>query len=108
MEANREDWKLALHTRPAEFISFLRGEDGIQEQNFKAKAYDRKITRYSVGEPSPYELAQSLSAPGYLSHASASMLHGLAPWNVRQLYLNIEQSPKPNPSGQLSEYSGPI
>lgn len=95
LDHHRNTWRLARHTTARSFVSFLQKEGTLQEQTFRSERYSRTITRYSHGQPSAYELAQSLNARGYLSHASASALHGLAPDSTAtDLYLNIEQSEK--------------
>lgn len=105
LDEQRQAWQLARHTTAADFISFLRKEGGLQERRFRSEPYNRTITRYSYGEPSIYELAQSLNSRGYLSHAGAVALHSLANSEVKALYLNVEQSPKPNVRGLLTQHA---
>ena len=59
--------------------------------------------RYVFGEPSPFELALSLQHGSYLSHGSAVFLHALTDQIPQTVYLNIEQSQKPAPSGGLTQ-----
>ncbi|MET0400096.1 MAG: hypothetical protein ABW277_25120 [Longimicrobiaceae bacterium] len=61
------------------------------------------ITRYVWGKASPYEIGLSLRAGAYLSHASAMRLHGLGPQTEIPVYANKEQSPKPAPTGVLTQ-----
>ena len=55
------------------------------------------------GDASTYELAQALLPRGYLSHSTAVALHRLTDLIPKTLYLNVEQSPKPAPSGSLTQ-----
>jgi predicted transcriptional regulator of viral defense system len=48
-------------------------------------------------------LALSINGRGYLSHATAVLLHGLTDLVPKMVYLNVEQSPKPSAHGQLTQ-----
>lgn len=63
----------------------------------------RPVTRYRIGEVSPVQIAASLRPKGYLSHATAVFLHGLTDEAPATHYVNVEQSPKPAPSGALTQ-----
>jgi hypothetical protein len=76
--ANRHTWKLAESTRASDFISFLERHGDLKKYQFRSEYYDRKITRYSWGKASLYELALSIKQRAYLCHATAVTLHGLA------------------------------
>jgi hypothetical protein len=102
---NRRIWHLANHANSDDFISFLIKHGNLQVCEFHSDAYGRKITRYSWGAASPLELAISINARGYLCHATAAMLHGLANLNTKTIYLNVEQSPKPSSDGPLTQDS---
>ncbi len=59
------------------------------------------ILRYHHGELSPFELGLTLRDNAYLSHGSAAFLHGLNDQLPSVVYVNREQSPKPEPTGPL-------
>ncbi|MBV8055771.1 MAG: hypothetical protein JO071_11080 [Deltaproteobacteria bacterium] len=99
----RAYWRLAERTTAREFIAFLEKQGNLKAHTFHAVNYGREITRYSWGNSSIYELGQSLQPRGYLSHATAVALHGLTDLIPKTLYLNVEQSPKPAPSGSLTQ-----
>jgi len=99
----RSFWRLAERTTARDFISFLEKQGKLRTHTFQAVHYGREIVRYTWGEASIYELAQSLQTRGYLSHATAVALHGLTDLIPKVLYLNVEQSPKPPPSGPLTQ-----
>jgi predicted transcriptional regulator of viral defense system len=103
LNEQRSYWRLAGRTTVREFISFLEKQGKLKEYTFHAANYGRTIVRYSWGDASIYELAQSLQARGYLSHATAVALHGLTNLIPKTLYLNVEQSPKRAPSGSLTQ-----
>ena len=103
LSEQRNYWRLAARTTTLGFIAFLEKQGKLKANTFDAENYGRQITRYSWGDASIYELAQSLQTRGYLSHATAVALHGLTDLIPKALYLNVEQSPKPAPSGSLSQ-----
>ncbi len=95
------------------FVHFLEQAGQLQEEQISqdglnpsddAHAY-RPYTRYVWGDASPLEVALSLRARSYLSHASAVFLHGLTMQLPKTVYVNQEQSPKPPPSGGLTQQS---
>lgn len=61
------------------------------------------ITRYVWGPVSMYAVAMSLRPGAYLSHASAVFIHGLTTQIPKTVYVNKEQSPKPAPTGPLTQ-----
>jgi predicted transcriptional regulator of viral defense system len=99
----RTYWRLAERTTARDFIVFLEKQGKLKANTFRAEKYEREITRYSWGDASTYELAQALLPRGYLSHSTAVALHGLTDLIPKTLYLNVEQSPKPAPSGSLTQ-----
>jgi len=66
---------------------------------------DRERTRYGWRSPSVFDVAQSLQKRAYLSHRSAAFLNGLTDEPGPEIYVNIEQSPKPQPEGRLLQES---
>jgi len=104
LRANRSKWKLAASIRLADFIALLEKHE-LKQQILSAEPYDRKIVRYSWGKVTPYELALSITERAYLSHATAAALHGLIKLPRNEIYLNLEQSPKPAGGGSLTQES---
>jgi predicted transcriptional regulator of viral defense system len=100
---HRENWRLTQRTTVADFITFLEKQGNLISHKFHVKNYDRDTKRYSWGEASVYELAQSIQSRGYLSHSTAVALHALTDLIPKTHYLNVEQSPKPSPSGSLTQ-----
>jgi hypothetical protein len=103
LDQNRRSWHLRDHTTSAEFISFLIENGNLRVCDLRSDRYGRKITRYSWGRTSALELAASINARGYLSHATAVELHGLVRLSARTIYLNVEQSAKPLNDGTLTQ-----
>jgi predicted transcriptional regulator of viral defense system len=95
------------------FLDFLSSHEAVRKVQLEAEPptprgwVDRvsykTFTRYIAGEASPYEVALSLRGGSYLSHASAVFLHGLTTQIPRTIYANKEQSPKPSPTGKLTQ-----
>lgn len=104
LSEHRTYWRLAGRTTAGDFITFLEKQGHLRANTFRAESYGREITRYSWGDVSTYELAQSLNARGYLSHSTAVALHGLTDLIPKTLYLNVEQSPKPASSSPLTQH----
>jgi predicted transcriptional regulator of viral defense system len=104
LSENREFWRLPQRTTVVDFIGFLEKQGKLKEAVFKSKNYDREIARYSWGEASIYEFAQSLMSKGYLSHGTAVALHGLNDLLPTSVYVNVEQSVKPVPKGGLTQH----
>lgn len=100
---HRKSWHLNESTTAEAFISFLKQHGNLQTCTIRAEAYGQEITRYCWGKASKYEIALSIKPRAYLCHATALSLHRLAKPNASLLYLNSEQSPKPPPSGPLTQ-----
>jgi hypothetical protein len=103
LDQHRRTWHLREHTTSAEFISFLIEHGNLRVCEFRSDQYGRKIIRYSWGDASALELAASINARGYLSHATAAELHGLVRFSTKMIYLNVEQSAKPSNDGILTQ-----
>jgi len=103
LREKRNAWELAESTRVSDFISFLEKHGELKKYQFRSEYYNRKITRYSWGKASLYELALSIKQRAYLCHATAVTLHGLAKLNRKMIYLNVEQSTKPSGNGSLTQ-----
>ena len=100
---NRRSWHLPQSTTLADFISFLTKEGELRTNKLRSKTYGKEIVRFSWGKASALELAMSISPRGYLSHATALTLHGLAISKPKAIYLNVEQSEKPSSDGSLTQ-----
>lgn len=105
LSENRAFWRLALRTNTTQFLDYLRHTGRLTEHRLKSAEYHKVVTRYAWGEASVYELATSLAKTAYLSHGTAVFLHGLTDLIPKTLYVNIEQSIKPAPSGRLTQES---
>jgi predicted transcriptional regulator of viral defense system len=105
LETNRKYWKLPKSMQLWNFASSLCEHTKLKPVQLQSVEYHRQVKRFAWGEPSPLELAQSMSSKGYLSHGSASALHGLTTHSTNTVYLNIEQSSKLKNSGSLVQQS---
>lgn len=97
------EWQLLSRVTPSNFIDYLQSELGMEQVVLLGETHSQKFTRYLWREPSVLEVAGSLRSTAYLSHASAVYVHGLSDQIPRTLYVNYEQSPKPRPSGGLTQ-----
>ncbi len=101
LAANRERWRLPASLSFTKFLDFLLKDTKLREVILTSEHYtDEK--RYVWDKPSIYSIALSLKKRGYLSHGSAVFLNGLTDLIFKTVYLNYEQSPKPQ-GGRLTQ-----
>lgn len=100
---NRHAWALPQRVSINRFLDFVTKTKLLQAYDLQSHKYARSTTRYAHGEASPLAMAVTLSPRAYLSHGTALGLHGLIPLDETRIYLNIEQSPKPDASGRLTQ-----
>ena len=102
LSSHRGEWKLPAGMTFTSFLEFLTTMNVIREVTIPSEHYsDEK--RYVVGEPSVYSVALSLKPKSYLTHGTAVVLHGLTDQIPKTLYVNYEQSPKPQGGGLTQE-----
>jgi hypothetical protein len=104
LERNRKLWRLAKNTTTAKFLSFLLEKTDLRLEYLEPSNHPNAlgITRYVWKEASAYEIALSMKHGAYLSHGTAMFLHGLTEQIPPRIYVNSEQSPKPQ-SGHLTQ-----
>jgi hypothetical protein len=101
----RFGWRLAQRTRASHFIRFLADAGKLTEIVFPfPKPYKREI-RYTWGQPSLYQVIQTLKPRCYFSHYTAVKLHGLTEQLPKTFYLNVEQKNASISSGGLTQKS---
>ncbi len=105
LQTNRKIWQLPKSMQLSNFVSSLCKHTQLNPVQLQSTEYNRSVHRLAWGEPSPLELAHSISSKGYLSHGSAAAFHRLTNHSPDPIYLNIEQSPKPKNSGSLTQKS---
>jgi hypothetical protein len=96
LSANRTFWRLAQSTTTDDFAEFLVDRTKLQLIKLSSVGYEGKdLVRYAWGDVSPYEVALSIRPRSYLSHGTALFLRGLTELLPMTIYVNQEQSPKP-------------
>jgi predicted transcriptional regulator of viral defense system len=101
LKEHRTEWSLPSEITTSRFINFLTAKLTLREITLASDHYsDEK--RFIWGEPSIYAIALSLRNNAYLTHGSAVFLHGLNDQIPQTVYVNYEQSPKPQ-SGALTQ-----
>jgi len=98
----RQSWQLLSRTTSSDLIEYLETLH-LTAINLTGPGHAQERVRYGWREPSVFDVAQSLQKSAYISHRSAAFLHGLAEDEEQQVYVNIEQSPKGNSDGELSQ-----
>ncbi len=94
-------WQLPSTYSVRKFI-----EDALNKINLKEETIDfpyRSYKRYIWKEASKYDYYLSLVKNSYFSHKTALFLHQLIDNEPNTIYLNFEQSRKPQPKGKLSQ-----
>lgn len=102
LKENRHAWQLPGHVTTEVFIAYLLGKTQLRKLQLKRQPYT-PVMRYTWGDVSPYELALSLRRNAYLSHGSAAFLHLLISEVPNTVYLNQEQSVKPDVDRTLDQ-----
>jgi predicted transcriptional regulator of viral defense system len=103
LEQNREEWRLPQGLTTKKFIEFLLEESQLLKVVLKSENYPAKETRYIWRKASPYAVGLSLRHHTYLTHSSAIFLHGLTDQIPKTVFVNYEQSAKPQSEGRLSQ-----
>ncbi len=99
---NGKSWRIPSDASLSNILKFLSEEMGVVEIDI-ASTYDFKDKRFIWEGASAYEVAASLRKNAYLSHGSAVFLHSLNDQIPHTIYINYEQSAKPQPSGELTQ-----
>lgn len=105
LATERQRWRLSQATGVEEFVEFLTKKSHLRKIVLKATEYDKEQVRYAWKSATPYEVAISLRSGAYLTHGTAVFLHALTGQIPKMVFVNIEQSPKPEPAGNLSNES---
>jgi hypothetical protein len=88
------------------FIDFLMTKGELKLIEFLPVNHEvRGTQRYIWKETSAFEIALSLKRNAYLCHGTAVAVHSLNDQIPARFYLNKEQSPKPRPTGGLTQTS---
>lgn len=101
LHAQRDHWRLTQTLTVEDFVAYLLGNTDLASVIFRFKS--RKVTRYTWGTVALYEVVLSLKPGGYLTHFSAAHIHGLTDQIPKTVYLNAEQTPKPQSAGGLAQ-----
>lgn len=89
----KKDIKLSKSVTAFRMIEILELSNKVKkiELSFPSKKY----SRYIKGKESIYEIVSSLDCNAYFSHLLALYFHGLLDQEPHDIYINIEQSQKP-------------
>lgn len=100
LESYRSTWNLAPSTQLRTLVKFLVKAEALREVRLQFPN-ERNYTRYLKPSFSDFELALSLVAKSYLSHYSALQYHQLTEQIPKTIFINKEQTPKPQSRGEL-------
>jgi hypothetical protein len=106
LEEHRAFWRLSNSMSLGRFIDFLMTKGELKLIEFLPVNHEvRGTQRYIWKEASAFEIALSLKRNAYLCHGTAVAVHSLNDQIPARFYLNKEQSPKPRPTGGLTQTS---
>jgi hypothetical protein len=100
------EWRLPQTMSKRRFIDLLTTEGKLRHIEFTPINHPsaRRISRYTWGEASPFQMGLSLQSKGaYLSHGTAVFLHSLNDQIPTTIYVNREQSPKDFGTSELTQ-----
>jgi predicted transcriptional regulator of viral defense system len=106
LNANRAQWRLAQRTSTIEFLNYLLQSTELKRIRLtgdQPATQHRSFQRYVWRDASIYAIALTLRPRSYLSHGTAVFLHGLNDQLPTTVYVNQEQSEKPQPSLVLTQ-----
>ncbi len=103
LKEQRTAWKLPTDLSAKGFIKLLIEQSLLRTIELTSPHYEAKEVRYLWGQPTPYAIGLSLRHNAYLTHASALFLHDLTDQIPKTIYVNYEQSAKPQSEGQLTQ-----
>lgn len=101
----RAEWSALGSVTLDEALRVLVDADALTDVRLTSESGYPPLARLVTPGASPFELALSLRANSYLSHATAVFLHGLTEQIPQTLHVNAEQSAKPRPTGRLTQSS---
>lgn len=88
---------------PAELRSTLLAERFLTVARLSSESGAPSKERYLLPHATPIEVAATLQKGCYLCHATAAALHGLTEQVPSTFYVNVEQSRKAKPNGELTQ-----
>lgn len=91
--AHRHEWDLAINTTPNALVKFLMQNSKLQRMDFPFPY--RAETRYIWGKVPLLEVLLSVYKDSYFTHHTAMEIHGLCTETSKNIYINHEQSPRP-------------
>ena len=101
LSKNRGIWRLTELTSTNDFVKYMVEKSKLEVVRFAFPS--RNILRYAWGKPSMYGLFLSLRPNAYFCQYTAMYLHGLTEQIPKSVFLNAEQSPKPQNAASLDQ-----
>lgn len=102
---HREEWWVLSTITSEKFIEYAVQELSLKKIILQGSTHKQQFIRYLWREASPLEVAATIRASSYLCHSSAVFVHTLTDQFPRRLYVNYEQSAKPQGDGKLTQAS---
>jgi predicted transcriptional regulator of viral defense system len=106
LDQHRTDWRTPASLTIGRFIDMQLRLGTLKETVIESINYDKpSVRRYVWAPASPLQIATSLKPRAYLCHGSAVFVHALTDQLPKTIYINVEQSPKPESTSKLVQAS---
>lgn len=103
LDEKRDSWRLPFSMSARRFIAELLKCTILKEYTFKFMSLPAPIHRYTWGDSDIYALTSHLFKNSYLCHYTALYLHNLTEQDPKAVYINNEQTAKPQNNIKLSQ-----
>jgi predicted transcriptional regulator of viral defense system len=104
LDQNRKAWRLPAGLYAENFIRDLISQADLKQISLYSHLYKKELVRYVWGKEHPiYQIALSINPGSFLSHYTAVYLHNLTQQIPKTIYVNKEQSPKPENKSALEQ-----
>ena len=84
-----DGWEIPRKTKFEEFLKHLLETEVLKQIEIELPRAE-KLNKYVFGEPTLFEIANSIKSKAYLSHYTAMFLHGLTDNLPKTIYTNTE------------------
>jgi hypothetical protein len=103
LDEHKAQWRTPVSLTPGRFIEMLTRSDHLRKVILESVNYGSSVTRYVWEPASPLQVAASIKPRAYLCQGSAVFVHSLTDQSPKTIYVNVEQTPKPQRVSQLTQ-----
>lgn len=103
IRSKRGDWKLPEALSASDSISALMKAGLLSKVRLISESEGAPLVRFVAPGATEFEIGLSLRPGACLSHGSAVSIHGFTDQVLTTIYVNKEQSRRPEPPGQVTQ-----